>query len=72
MSTPVDKRAQGKPDVIAEAVRPEVVALIAPDASQIQRLGFLKGKQQVPNDFDTMSADQIQQMFDGLAPATNS
>ena len=43
----------------------KVVALDAPSGSQVRRLGFLKGQISVPDDFDTMFADEIEKLFNG-------
>jgi prevent-host-death family protein len=65
LSRLVDQAANGEPFVIAKAGKPlvKVVALNAPDAGQIKRLGFLKGQIQVPDDFDSMGSKEIEQLF---------
>jgi hypothetical protein len=35
------------------------------DADQPRRLGFMQGQFQIPEDFDSMGADQIRAMFEG-------
>ena len=46
LSKLVDQAAKGEPFVIAKAGKPlvKVVALAAPDASQVRRRGFLAGQ----------------------------
>jgi prevent-host-death family protein len=63
LSKLVDQAAKGKPFVIAKAGKPlvRVMALDAPVAPQ--RLGFLEGEIEVPDDFDSMGADSIASMF---------
>ena len=69
LSQLVDKAAKGEPFIIAKAGKPlvKVVALAAPEPSQIRRTGFLAGQIVVPDDFDRMGAGEIEQMF-GLEP----
>lgn len=54
----------GEPFIIARAGKPlvKVEALDQPEAPD-SRLGMLKGKIQVPDDFDTMFEDEIAEMF---------
>jgi prevent-host-death family protein len=65
LSRLVDQAANGEPFVIAKAGKPlvKVVALNAPDAGQVKRLGFLKGQIEVPDDFDSMGSKEIEQLF---------
>lgn len=67
LSRLVDEAAGGKPFVIAKAGKPlvKVIALEAP--AQPQRLGFLAGEIAVPDDFDTMGAEDIAVMFGSQA-----
>ena len=55
--------ARGEPFVIARAGKPlvKVVALDAPEA--LHRIGFLAGRISVPDDFDSMGATEIRNMF---------
>ncbi|MBV6417041.1 MAG: hypothetical protein CMLOHMNK_01674 [Steroidobacteraceae bacterium] len=41
------------------------LALDAPVASQMKRLGFLAGQIRVPADFDRMGAAEVEQLFTG-------
>ena len=54
----VESAARGESFAIAKAGRPlvQVVAPDAPSGSQRQRLGFMKGRIQVPDAFDRMGA----------------
>jgi prevent-host-death family protein len=65
LSRLVDRAAKGEPFVIAKAGKPlvKVVPLDAPAEDEIRRLGFMEGEIQVPDDFDTMYADEILEMF---------
>ncbi len=67
LSRLVDRAAKGEPFVIAKAGKPlvKVVPLDTPDAGAVKRLGFLEGQIKVPDDFDTMFADDIEKMFYG-------
>ena len=53
--------------MIAKAGKPKVkvVRIDAPERTPKRRLGFLKGQIRVPDDFDTMIADEIEKMFYG-------
>jgi prevent-host-death family protein len=66
LSRLVDQAAKGEAFVIAKSGKPmvKVVPLEAPLASKVQRLGFLKGRISVPDDFDRMSAAEIKRLFD--------
>jgi prevent-host-death family protein len=65
LSRLVDQAAKGEPFVIAKAGKPlvKVVALNAPEAGQVKRLGFLKGQIEVPDDFNSMGSKEIEQLF---------
>jgi prevent-host-death family protein len=67
LSRLVDRAAKGEPFIIAKAGKPlvKVVPLDAPVVRQPQRFDFLAGQIQVPDDFDTMFADEIEEMFYG-------
>lgn len=57
----------GEPFVIAKAGTPlvKVVPLEASPVGYVQRLGFLAGRIQVPDDFDHMGKTEIDQLFLG-------
>lgn len=66
LSRLVEKAAKGEPFIIAKAGKPmvKVVPLEAEDRP-VRRFGFLKGQIKVPDDFDTMFAKEIEEMFYG-------
>ncbi|MEM5371835.1 type II toxin-antitoxin system Phd/YefM family antitoxin [Paraburkholderia azotifigens] len=57
----------GEPFVIAKAGKPlvKVVRLDAAPEKPVRRIGFLKGQIRVPDDFDTMGAESVADMFEG-------
>ncbi len=65
LSQLVDRAVKGEPFVIARAGKPavRVTAIDAPEPGHEQRLGFLEGQIQVPDDFDRMGADEIEALF---------
>ena len=67
LSRLVDRAAKGEPFIIAKAGKPlvKVVPLDAPSASEVKRFNFLAGQIKVPDDFDTMFANEIEKMFYG-------
>jgi prevent-host-death family protein len=67
LSKLVEKAAKGESFIIAKAGKPmvKVVALDAPEKTEVRRFGFLKGQISVPDDFDTMFAKEIEEMFYG-------
>ncbi len=66
LSRLVAAAAAGEPFIIARAGKPlvKVEALEQLEAPP-SRLGMLKGKILVPDDFDTMFEDEIAEMFNG-------
>ncbi len=65
LSRLVEEAVQGEPFVIAKAGKPlvKVVALDAPVAAQVRRLGFLAGEISVPDDFNQMGGPEIHRLF---------
>ncbi|MBK6868301.1 MAG: type II toxin-antitoxin system Phd/YefM family antitoxin [Burkholderiales bacterium] len=65
LSRLVERAAQGESFIIAKAGKPmvRVVPLQPVPARQPQRLGFMRGMGQVPDDFDTLDAKEIEDMF---------
>jgi len=65
LSKLVDQAANGEPFVIAKAGKPmvKVMPLNAPVGNQVKRLGFMAGQVVVPDDFDRMGQDEIEQLF---------
>lgn len=66
LSRLVEKAARGESFVIAKSGKPmvRVSALEAPCGSDRRRIGFLKGRIQVPDDFDEMGREEISEMFE--------
>ena len=64
---------EGKPFIIAKAGKPiaRVTRFDALEPKPAQRLGFLAGQIEVPQDFDRMGEAEIQAMF-GEADASSS
>ena len=67
LSRLVDQAAAGEPFLIAKDGKPvvRVVPFDTPDATQRSRLGFLAGQFAVPDDFDTMGAQTMEDLFEG-------
>lgn len=70
LSRLVEEAAGGEPFVIAKAGKPmvKVVPLEAAKDSKeraTQRIGFLKGRFKVPDDFDRMAEAEILDLFEG-------
>jgi prevent-host-death family protein len=65
LSRLVERAAQGEPFIIAKAGKPlvKVVPLDTPAANETRRIGFMEGEIEVPDDFDTMFADEILEVF---------
>lgn len=65
LSRLVEQAAKGEPFVIARAGKPlvKVVALDAPAAGQVKRIGFMTGQIAVPDDFDRMGGAEIERQF---------
>lgn len=69
LSRLIERAVKGESFVIAKAGKPlvKVVALDAPESSEVKRVGFLAGQIKVPDDFDTMGSDEIEELFEGGA-----
>ena len=67
LSKLVEEASRGEPFVIAKAGKPivKVTALSAPSGAQVRRVGFLEGQISVPDDFDQMGGQEIEQIFGG-------
>ena len=68
LSRLVEAAARGEPFIIARNGKPLVkVEALEPAEPEPKppRIGFMKGKIRVPDDFDTMFADEIREMFEG-------
>ena len=66
LSRLVEKAARGESFVIAKAGKPmvRVSALDTPEAGERQRIGFLKDRIAIPEDFDEMGREEIIEMFE--------
>ncbi len=69
LSRLVDKAAKGEAFVIVKAGTPlvKVVPLAAPAPREFSPIGFMKGRIQVPDDFDRMHEAEIERLFQGEA-----
>lgn len=67
LSKLVEQAARGESFIIAKAGKPmvKVMALAAPEAGHLKRIGFMAGEIQVPDDFDRMGSAEIEQLFGG-------
>ncbi len=66
LSRLVEEAANGEGFVIAKAGKPMVKVVPLEEAPKTKRkAGFLKGYAQIPDDFDTMFAKEIEEMFYG-------
>jgi prevent-host-death family protein len=66
LSRLVEEAAKGDGFIIAKAGKPmvRVVSIEAAPVDVSKRIGFAKGKYKVPDDFDTMLAEDIRAMFE--------
>jgi prevent-host-death family protein len=69
LSKLVEMAARGESFMIAKAGKPmvKVIALDTPESSQMRRFGFMAGQIKVSDDFNTMGASEIQELFEGDA-----
>lgn len=67
LSKLVDQAAKGEAFIIAKAGHPmvKVVPIEPSDAGVAQRLGFMAGEIEVPDDFDQMGEAEISRLFEG-------
>lgn len=67
LSKLVEQAAHGEAFIIAKAGKPmvKVVPLEPTDTGVANRLGFMAGEFSVPNDFDRMGDEEIEQLFTG-------
>ncbi len=63
----VDKAVGGESFIIARAGKPlvKVIALAPAKSDSKQRIGFMKGHFRVPDDFDSIGAEEIADLFEG-------
>ena len=65
LSKLIEQAVNGKPFIIAKSGKPMVtVSAYTPPPDFSQRVGFLKGLLEVPEDFDSMGGKEIQAMFE--------
>lgn len=66
LSALIAAAVKGKPFVIAKAGKPLVkVEALEPAPAHRSRLGGMRGKLSIPDDFDTMGQEEIEAMFYG-------
>ena len=67
LSRLVERAANGETVIIAKAGKPmaKIVPLEPVKVDTSKRLGGLEGQFVIPDDFDTMMADEIAEMFNG-------
>jgi prevent-host-death family protein len=67
LSKLIEEASKGEPFIIAKAGKPivKVIPINAPIGKQCRRLGFMAGQLSIPDDFDTIGADEIERMFTG-------
>ena len=66
LSKLIEKAVYGESFVIAKSDKPMVtVSAYTTPPDPAKRLGFLKGRLEVPEDFDTMGREEIQAVFEG-------
>jgi prevent-host-death family protein len=65
LSRLVEQAAKGEPFIIAKAGKPmvKVIPLDEPEPPRRERLGFMAGEGHVPDDFDSMGAGGIAELF---------
>jgi antitoxin (DNA-binding transcriptional repressor) of toxin-antitoxin stability system len=68
LSELVDRAALGEAFVIAKDGKPlvKVVPFAEPPAHEPQIIGFMKGEIEVPDDFDSMGQEEIEELFYGI------
>ncbi|MET3856957.1 type II toxin-antitoxin system Phd/YefM family antitoxin [Rhizobium sp. OAE497] len=67
LSRLMEKVAKGESFIIAKAGKPigKVVPIDEAEKPKKRRIGFMDGQIKVPDDFDTMMAEEIEEMFYG-------
>jgi prevent-host-death family protein len=65
LSRLVDKAAKGEPFIIAKAGKPLVKVVPLAEDKPVQRIGFLDGQFNVPDDFKEFGRAEIEAMFYG-------
>jgi prevent-host-death family protein len=67
LSRLVEEAAKGKVFIIAKAGKPmvKVLPLSGEEPDTTKKLGFMLGEIAVPNDFDSLGAKEIADLFEG-------
>lgn len=65
LSRLIEQAINGEPFVIAKAGKPLVMVVAIDAPKSRQRLGFMKGQIEVPDDFNSMGQKEIEDLFDG-------
>jgi prevent-host-death family protein len=67
LSRLLEQVALGEGFIIAKAGKPvaKIMPLDAPEAHQVKRFGFMTDKLNVPEDFDTMGRQEIEDQYGG-------
>ena len=66
LSRLIEQAVRGESFVIAKSGKPMVtVTAYAPPPDPAKRVGFLRNRLEVPEDFDTMGKEEIQAVFEG-------
>ena len=66
LSRLIKQAVHGESFVIAKSGKPMVtVTAYTPAPDPAKRVGFLRGRLEIPEDFDTMGKEEIQTMFEG-------
>ena len=67
LSRLLEEAVNGEPFIIAKAGKPMVVvtSLTSPTKAPLQRLGFMVGQFQVPDDLDEAGDEEIADLFEG-------
>jgi prevent-host-death family protein len=70
LSRLVEEAARGNVFIIAKAGKPmvKVVPLGEADITGREKLGFMAGEISTPDDFDTLGAEEVRELFEGKAP----
>ena len=63
LSQLIAKAANGEPFIIAKAGKPQVIVTRIEGPVQPQRIGFMQDQLSIPDDFDTLGQDEINQLF---------
>ena len=65
LSRLIEKAARGESFIIAKAGKPmvKVIPFDQPSEVEQRRLGFMEGQIVVPDDFDRMGSDEIEDLF---------